>query len=65
MRAFKEEELEARLQELRNEKTSLTEAFVSGRIPKDIYKKTVTRIEKESGKISEEIRRRVDKKQKE
>ena len=63
MKALKDEELEARLQELREEKTRLTDAFMSGRIPQDVYKKTVLKIEKEIGNLSEEMRRRTANKQ--
>lgn len=63
MKALKDQELEARLQELREEKTRLTDAFMSGRIPQDVYKKTVLKIEKEIGNLSEEMRRRTANKQ--
>jgi predicted nucleic acid-binding Zn-ribbon protein len=60
MKSLKDEELEARLQELREEKTRLTDAYVSGRIPKEVYKKTVIKLEKEIGRISEEMKLRID-----
>jgi predicted nucleic acid-binding Zn-ribbon protein len=63
LKVLKDEELEARLQELREEKTRLTDAFVSGRIPQDVYKKTVMRIEKQIGNIREEMTRRTAKRQ--
>lgn len=63
MKVLKDEDLQTRLLELREEKSRLTDAFVSGRIPQDVYKKTVMRIEKEIGSISEEMRRRTIKRQ--
>jgi predicted nucleic acid-binding Zn-ribbon protein len=61
MKALKSEELEKKLQELREEKTRLSEAFVSGRLPKDVYRKTVIRVENDIVKIANELKRRTDK----
>lgn len=62
LKAIKDEELESRLEELREEKTKLTDAYVSGRVPQDVYKKTVMKLEKEIGNIGEELRMRTAKK---
>nr|MDO8133770.1 hypothetical protein [Candidatus Njordarchaeum guaymaensis] len=62
MKAFKTEELEQKLGELREEKARLTEAFVSGKIPQDVYKKTVMRIQTDIANAEKEIRRRSAKK---
>jgi hypothetical protein len=61
MKAMKTEELETKLERLREEKMRLTEAFLMGRIPQDIYRKTVIRIQKEVTNLSEEIQRRQNK----
>jgi len=62
LKAFKTEELEQKLGELREEKARLTEAFVSGKIPQDVYKKTVMRIQTDIANAEKEIRRRSAKK---
>ncbi|WXG46622.1 MAG: hypothetical protein WED05_08205 [Candidatus Atabeyarchaeum deiterrae] len=59
MRAFKNEELEEKIHELREEKTRLSEAFADGRIPQDVYKKTVVRVENEITNIMKEMKRRT------
>nr|MDO8100604.1 hypothetical protein [Candidatus Njordarchaeota archaeon] len=61
MKAFKNEELEKELEVLREKKTRLTEAFVNGRIPQDVYKKTVTRLQTDIINVEKEIRRRSTK----
>lgn len=59
MKAFRIEELEQKLEELREEKARLTEAFVNGKIPQDVYKKTVIRVQTDIAKVEKEIRRRT------
>jgi len=61
LKAFKNEELEKELEVLREKKTRLTEAFVNGRIPQDVYKKTVTRLQTDIINVEKEIRRRSTK----
>jgi len=59
LKAFRIEELEQKLEELREEKARLTEAFVNGKIPQDVYKKTVIRVQTDIAKVEKEIRRRT------
>lgn len=61
MKAFKKEELEEKLEKLREEKTRLSEAFVGGRIPEDIYRKTVMKVENNILNIAKELKRRTGK----
>jgi len=62
LKAFRIEELEQKLEELREEKTRLTEAFVNGKIPQDVYKKTVMRLQTDISNVEKEIRRRTTEK---
>jgi hypothetical protein len=55
---MKDEELEHKLRELREEKTRLSEAYVSGRIPQDVYKKTVIKVESDIAILQKEVKRR-------
>jgi predicted Holliday junction resolvase-like endonuclease len=61
MKALKKEELEEKVEQLREEKTRLSEAFVSGRIPEDVYRKTVMKVENNILNITKELKRRSDK----
>jgi hypothetical protein len=58
-RDTKDEELEDKLRELREEKTRMSQAYISGRIPQDVYKKAVIKVESEIANLQKEIRRRA------
>jgi hypothetical protein len=58
-RDTKDEELEDKLRELREQKTRMSEAYVAGRIPQDVYKKAVIKVEGEIANLQKEIRRRT------
>jgi hypothetical protein len=58
-RDMKDEELEDKLRELREQKSRLSEAYVSGRIPQDVYKKTVMKVENEITDLQKEAKRRT------
>ncbi len=58
-RDIKDEELEDKLRELREQKTRLSEAYVSGRIPQDVYKKTIMKVENEIADLQKEIKRKA------
>ena len=62
VKSLKDEELETRIGELREEKSRLTDAFVSGRISQEVYKKTVIKLEKEILRINEEMKLRIARK---
>lgn len=57
-RDMKDEELEDKLRELREQKTRLSEAYLLGRIPQDAYKKTVMKVENEIADLQKEVKRR-------
>jgi predicted nucleic acid-binding Zn-ribbon protein len=61
LKAFRNEELEDKLEELREEKNRLTDAFINGKIPQDVYKKTVMRLQTDIISVEKEIRRRSGK----
>jgi hypothetical protein len=56
---MKDEELEDRIRELREEKSRMSQAYVSGRIPQDVYKRAVIRVEDEITKLQKETSRRA------
>lgn len=56
---MKDEELEDKLRELREEKTRMSNAYLSGRIPQDVYKKAVIKVESEITNLQKEVRRRA------
>jgi hypothetical protein len=56
---LKDEELEDKIRELREEKTRMSQAYISGRIPQDVYKKAVIRVESEIATLQKEVNRRA------
>ena len=56
---MKDEELEDKIKELRDEKSRMSQAYVSGRIPQDVYRRAVIRVENEIAKLQKETKRRA------
>jgi hypothetical protein len=56
---MKDEELEDKIKELREEKSRMSQAYVSGRIPQDVYRRAVIRVENEIAKLQKETKRRA------
>jgi hypothetical protein len=60
---LKDEELEDKIRELREEKTRMSQAYISGRIPQDVYRKAVIRVESEIANLQKEVKRRATNKE--
>jgi hypothetical protein len=56
---MKDEELEDKIRELREEKSRMSQAYVAGRIPQDVYKRAVIRVENEIAELQKESKRRA------
>jgi hypothetical protein len=56
---MKDEELEDKIKELREEKSRMSQAYVAGRIPQDVYKRAVIRVENEITELQKETKRRA------